>query len=246
MLKNYLNISVRPGFQVPMQVLENAHRAKQEKEAKDAVRKMIDDKVWAKINAPKGKETFKHPGMEAPCVPADLHMDDQPLDDPASSATLETEELDTPHAVPVPAEDVKDLQTTDNASGEPSDPEKTMDLKTIGNVPGEPCVPESVPGEPCVPESVPEEPAETQDSAKKKEQAKKDRLGRAKAKAKNSDAKNGRSKVKKETKKSQTRKTEKCEAATSRSKTPTKKDQVDEEGIAKRIHCVPQLLIDFS
>lgn len=168
MLKNYLNISVRPGFQVPMQVLENAHRAKQEKEAKDAVRKMIDDKVWAKINAPKGKETFKHPGMEAPCVPADLHMDDQPLDDPASSATLETEELDTPHAVPVPAEDVKDLQTTDNASGEPSDPEKTMDLKTIGNVPGEPCVPESVPGEPCVPESVPEEPAETQDSAKKK------------------------------------------------------------------------------
>ena len=124
MLKNYLNISVRPGFQVPMQVLENAHRAKQEKEAKDAVRKMIDDKVWAKINAPKGKETFKHPGMEAPCVPADLHMDDQPLDDPASSATLETEELDTPHAVPVPAEDVKDLQTIDNASGEPSDPEK--------------------------------------------------------------------------------------------------------------------------
>ena len=66
-----------------------------------------------------------------------------------------------------------------------------MDLKTIGNVPGEPCVPESVPGEPCVPESVPEEPAETQDSAKKKEQAKKDRWGRAKAKAKNSDAKNG-------------------------------------------------------
>jgi hypothetical protein len=280
-LEKYLNISVRPGFEVPMQVLDNAYRAKQEKLARDAVFKMMDDQIWAKAkgkgNAAKARGTCKQPVSH-----------DQPLGDAVTSPALEIEKVDTTHAVPVedvkdlkttdnasgehsdpettgtiPVEDAKDLKTTDNASGEPSDPEKTCtvpvedakDLKITDNASGEPSDPETtgtVPvedakdlkmtdnasGEPNIPESVPGEP-----SATKAKQAKKDKAGKATAKAK---AKNCPGKVKKETKKSKKEKTGKCEEAGSSSKKTTKKEKVDEEQIAKRIHCVPQLLMVSS
>lgn len=249
MMEKNLALSVRPGFQVPLKVLENAHMKKKEKEARAALEKMMDEQIWGKRRQAKGSA---HQGAdkEIDNVPArdtqvDNKIKEQDTKDtklPAGDVPLEINKEDAKDTQP-PADgmvlEIKEDNATDMKEAESlkEQEDKNQNKETSDNAPGE-HTEEKVRNAKDGPKNAAPKPK--QDRHAKKVSAAKTKAGKTKAAKAKATVKKEHAKGEQMSKKG------KGEAAGSKK---TKKEEQEseehEEELAKKIHCVPHLLFRF-